>query len=1243
MQMIPVKPTNVTFTDSQWEAIYETGSHILVSASAGSGKTTVLTKRIVEKLRRGTKIEELLVVTYTELAAKEMRERIEKELKNVINIETDVDTKRHLQMQLRLLPQANISTIHAFCLKVIRKHFASVDMDPVFRLMTDETEILLLKEKVWHELKEKLYDRQSFRQLAKAYSSDKYDDKLTDLIFSLYDFSRANANPDEWLKRLASLYNMDNLTDSVLFQSLIKPYVISMLEDAVFQLEQGIQCLNGDERLDKVTCLLSDEKVLIEYVLNSLVENKDYDSVYAAIKQIEFLRFPSIKKDSDVKEFSEQAKVYRDKAKKTVENMIEAVFYCQEQVHLDLLHKILPYIDEMIDVVTLFSKAYAQEKKEYNVLEFSDLEHITLSILAPMHNGNRHISPVALEYQELFEEIMVDEYQDVNRLQETILSYLTNGKNMFMVGDVKQSIYSFRLADPSLFLEKYLAFGNEQGGKRIILAENFRSRGEVLHATNFIFQQIMDQQVGDMAYDDDAMLVQGSQAYADGSGYELSVLLYEKETHQEQELDMDVSEMFKIDTKTEGEIVMVAKEIERLIQSTFLVQSTEKENGKFKQRPITYADIVLLVPTKKNNVVIQEIFNRYHIPIQIDEAETYFQRTEIMIMMSLLKIIDNPHQDIPLVSVLRSPLVALDENDLAAIRINQRTSGYYEAVQSFVADFERGSLPQNAFHEAIYKKLVRFMERLNTWRFMATKESLVSLIWHIYQETHFLDYVLGLPSGRQRQANLHALYERAREYEQTAFKGLFQFVQFIEKMQEKDKDLSEASLSTGNENVVKLMTIHASKGLEFPVVFVLDLNKSFNKRDSQSSYVFTEKYGIGTDYFDIEKKFQFPTLARFGMSRYKEKKLLAEEMRKLYVALTRAKEKLYLVGNCVNEKDYWEKLSGIASYNEVVLPSGSRLSSQSALSWINMALVRHRMAENNYLPVYTYPTVLLQSPIRFTIQFFKEQDLMINQSEVSDIKTVTEWVQEQVIDVSHSEDMQDIIQTIEHVYPYMAQVQTTTYQSVSELKRMAEDPDLLEMQPLGQGNRYVSDDLMVPMFMKEDMVTNTMIGTAVHLVMQTISLEQTVTMQMIDTHINQFVSKGLMSQEVAEKINRYNILRFFSTDLGQLMLKQQRLLHREVPFSLAVNAHLLFQSMEKTDEKVLIHGVVDGYIEYDDEIILYDFKTDYIGQNITVETIMNRYRQQMNVYATALTSILHKPVTKKYLCLLSIGENVLVD
>lgn len=1269
MTGIPARTPNEKFTETQWQSIYQTGDNILVSASAGSGKTTVLIQRIIEKVKGGTNVDELLVVTFTESAAKEMKERMTGAIQTAINEAQSQEQYLHLIKQLSLMPQANISTIHAFCLKVIQRYFYLIDLDPVFRLLADTIEVELLKEDVWEEVKEELYGEPDthFKNLAKAYSKDRSDDDLMKLIFSLYDFSRANPIPYRWLDSLPSLYNTeDGLTNSVLYQELLKPQLLSLIEGIRYDIEQARHLAGQDVETAAQREIFETEQGYADRLLEA-VQQDDYELAYTiANEQVQFARWPSAKKaDADeVKDQKALLKGLRDKYKKDFAALSAQYLNRPLAEQEEVLRGIHPYAEEMARVTKRFSEAYWERKLDDNVLDFNDLEHLTLQILAPIaEDGERKMSYASAYYRNKFEEVLIDEYQDVNQLQESILYWVTRHQpeteNLFMVGDVKQSIYAFRLADPSLFLRKYAAFADKNGGERIILAENFRSRAEVIHFTNFIFEQLMDEKVGQMDYDEAAKLQAGNKSFPESERNQTELLIYLSENADNDEEartpENDLEADLTIDDKTAGEVTMVAQKIKALIDEKFLIYD-KKTN---EERPLSYRDIVLLTPTKKNNLVILEIFKDFQIPVILNDTESYFQRTEVSIILSLLKVIDNPRQDIPLAAVLRSPIVGLDEKQLALIRIQQKNGDFYEAVQHFIKICEASGIEQTAEIKDAYSKLALFMGRLHEWRNTARRSSLVTLIWTIYNDTHFLDYVGGMVAGKQRTANLHALYERAKKYEETNYKGLFQFIRFIEKIQQRDKDLAEPTSFSDDEDAVRVMTIHASKGLEFPVVFLMDLSKRFNLSDTQSKYIFSETFGLGTDYFDVQQRVQYPSLARQALAIEKKKKLLAEEMRKLYVALTRAEQKLFLVGSYKSEEKLWADWQVADGTSGKLLPDYLRLQASSMMKWLGMCLYRHEEAENDHFHK-EYRGELTHYPVHFSIQTFREEDLLsyipvameeINESQWKD--EIEQMASANVETHEHSlaEEMKLAVALMEAQYPHEAATTTTSYQSVSEIKRLFEDPDeshmlKLDLSDTKRVSRYVEPEFPRPRFMQETVMPNSAeIGTATHFVMQSVDLEKEITAAYVAQLLLELIGDGLLEQAVAEKLDAEQIAKFFETELGQEIQANADRVRREMPFSLLIPASRIFTEIpEDSTDNLLIHGIIDGFIEYDDHIVLYDFKTDFVGDQAPVlpENIVDKYRGQMNLYKKGLETIRQKPVSAAYIALLSNHTNVVV-
>ncbi|WP_207940292.1 helicase-exonuclease AddAB, AddA subunit [Enterococcus sp. DIV2402] len=1217
MIKIPLKPSNETFTDTQWQSIFDKGDNLLISASAGSGKTTVLVRRVIEKLKSGSNIDELLIVTFTEAAAREMKERIQVALQDAVNKESDSEKRKHFVRQLTLLPMANISTLHAFCLTVIRRFYFLIDLDPVFRMLTDETESILLKEEVWEELRDACYEAkdESFYRLTENFSSDRSDEGVTDLVMSLYTFARANPNPTKWLTNLADNYQTeDGLTQNQLYKSQLKPAIIHTLEAAIQRLEIGLQLAQIDALIEKAATLVADELAQAQRLLSYFQEDT-LDLAYAQIEGLSFGRYPAFRKEEQ-KELSEPVKIQRQTAKELVESVKQFFAYAPEEM-LALMEQARPIVEEMGNLTQRFMENFQQRKLDKGVLDFNDLEHFTLAIL----RGEGQGSEASAYYRQKFEEVLVDEYQDVNRLQEAILYWVrepddTQG-NMFMVGDVKQSIYAFRLADPTLFIDKYLAFEKAEGGRRIVLAENFRSRSEVLQFTNLVFQQLMDEEVGQIPYDDAAKLIPGFPAFPESNQFQTELLLFEKGVEE----DADV-----VDDKTEGELHLVALKVKELIQQQFEIYDKKMK----AKRPVSYKDIVLLTPTRKNNLVIMDIFKKFDIPLEVNDAQNYFQATEVQTMIALLQIIDNPYQDIPLVAVLRSPIVGLNEEELAEIRLMKKNGDYLEAVQLYaVKDTE------------LAQQVQKFLAQLDVWREMARRRSLSELIWSIYEETAYLDYVIGLPSGRQRYANLVALANRAESYEQSSFRGLYQFIRFIEKMQEKDKDLAEP-LAISTEDAVRVMTVHASKGLEFPIVFLLDTTKQFNYQDFNSRYIFEERLGAGIQFIN-EERIRFDTLPYQAIKQVRIQKALSEEMRKLYVAFTRAEQKLYLVGSYKTKEDAFKNWSRALTQENLVLDSSLRLSGKGNLmNWIGLTLMRHPDMQKVYDNIDAVRTV--RHDANFQIHWWNQAELLEQLP-----KVLAEPIKPEQLAIQASEETAEFQRRLAFTYPLEKSTMTTSYQSVSEMKRIYNDPDEQDIAKLDwestfeqsrkQHFRYASDELAKPKFLQKEKIEPTAIGSATHTLLQLLPLTAIPTKESIQDKLTELVTNNYLEKAVAEKIDIDAIVWFYQTDLGKSLVQHANNVHREQPFSMLKDAQTVFLDFEEPGAELLVHGIIDGYIELDDYIILYDFKTDAVYAN-NEEKIQQQYQGQLRLYKEALQQSLKKPVTETYLVLLN-GQTIL--
>ena len=1233
------------YTPSQQAVIEHQGNNLLVSASAGSGKTTVLIERIMRKILAGTNIDQLLVVTFTNLAAKHMKQKLESQINKRISklmAENSEQTTaspeiRQLRQQLNLLGVANISTLDAFCLRVIQRYYYVIDLDPVFRLLTDNTEGLLIRDQVWDTVREQLYaeDGTLFDVLTANFSNDRSDDGLSRLIFRLFDFAQSTPDPEGWLADLAKPYQVDDttLTTSDFYQQQLLPLLVSEVESMQVKIQQAQNIVINAELVPKTRDVLD----VAQTALTTLREQLATASWNELRSQVASFKVGALKKTYK----DEPAKTAKAKAmgtlvdgvKKQMTTIGETYFAADEQQVLDIMVGARAIVTELVRATKQFSTAFAAEKRRRHVLDFSDLEHLTLQILTSTNESGQ---AALAQLRAQFEEVMVDEYQDINSLQESILQLLARDHpgNMFMVGDVKQSIYQFRLADPLLFLHKYHDFGaNPEHGARIVLAENFRSVANVDHLTNLIFSQLMDAPVGQIDYDEAAYLKYGPKDYPADMPQTTNLLLYQTETETTADEVVADEANFSIDDPAVGSITMVAQKILALKAQDKPIYERNGAHGEY--RPFRYSDVALLVPTRNHNLTIIDVFKRYHIPVVVNDAQNYFQTTEIRIMMSLLSIIDNPYQDIPLVAVLRSPIVGLDENQLVYLRIQNKTSDYFQAVQDFYRHYSTG--PTTEYGDQVYEKVETFLTQLTEFRDLARRNQIVTLIWQIYERTGFLDYVGGMPAGKQRQANLHALYERAYTYEQGSFKGLFQFVRFIRRMQEKDQDLAAAVAETDAE-AVNVMTIHGSKGLEYPVIFVMDMDKHFNQTDTRASALLDREAGIGITYLDPETRVKYPTLPQVVTKQVVSQKMRAEEMRKLYVAITRAQQQLYLVGTIKDIDTATEKWRQAFTSDGRVLSAQARIAATNQLDWVGMTIMRHPAMKaywGDEWPNYE----LNDDPTKLAIELGDATTVMTGQNEATtaDHSDAVQLVEQQVaIDVDQA-TREYLTTLLNFRYPHQASTTTTAYQSVSEVKRIFEDPDTALMnanptvsrQQSQPTSRFVSGSLDLPQFLQTTQEpTSAEVGSATHLVLEQLDLTQPVNPTTVQATIDDLVAKRVLTADVAELIVVATIVAFYQSELGIQILKDPTKVHREVPFSLLIPAHQIFDVDEHETGKVLIHGIIDGYLETSAGLILFDYKTDHVK---APEDLKTRYAGQVKLYAAALQSMYQQPVTARYL------------
>jgi ATP-dependent helicase/nuclease subunit A len=1241
---LPPIPEGQTWTTDQWKAINIKNKDILVAAAAGSGKTAVLVNRIIRKILSSDdpiNVDELLVVTFTNASAAEMRHRIGEALEAAINEDPG---NRHLRKQLGLLNKASISTLHSFCMEVIRKYYYLIDVDPGFRI-ADETEAQLIRDEVMDELFEAEYgkeDNEAFLQLVDTFTNDRSDDALTDIVRSIYDFAQANPDPEQYLNTILSMYEV---SEEMAIEDL--PYISALIFEIELQLEGVKELLqrglfismlpDGPAPLGKT---FTDDLQVIDTLIQA--NKASWAAMYQAMQLMKFSTAARVTGNAYDTELKDKAKDLREKAKKRITVLKEELFSRNPDRFMHDLTAMRPVARTLVNLVRDFAVRYSAAKRERGLVDYADLEHDCIKILTLEIDSNGEFLPseAAKDYQQQFNEVFVDEYQDTNMVQETILKLVAKNDeaqgNLFMVGDVKQSIYRFRLAEPNLFLGKYNRFDPEgsSGGIKIDLAQNFRSRREILDGTNYLFKQIMGVKVGEIEYDEAAELKKGA-PYPEDELYPVELLLIDQEKGsraqaealEENELDSDVFDAVDLE-KSQLEARVMAEKIKELISS-----GTQVYNPKHKDyRPLQYRDMVILLRSMPWAPQIIEEFKQQGIPIYANLSTGYFEATEVAVMMSLLHTIDNPYQDIPLASVLRSPIVGLNEEELAKIRTYNKKGTFWEAVTAFCRSASAAS------SEVFYEKVSHFNDNLKEWRELARLGSLAELIWQIYRDTRFYDFAGGLPGGKQRQANLRALYDRARQYEQTSFRGLFRFLRFIERMMERGDDLGAARALGEQEDVVRLMTIHSSKGLEFPVVFIAGLSKTFNKKDLQTTYALDKDYGFAAKYIDIEKRISYPSLPLVAFKRKKKMEMLAEEMRVLYVALTRAKEKLYLVASFKDLNKSLEQWNEAAEHNEWLLKDYMRASAVSYLDWIGPALIRHQdcsllsSQDANQTGIAKEITAH-PSNWKISVRTAHEiQTLSISQEKEED--SLLEMVAKSKTVNIESAYKDEIESRLNWEYSHLNAAKYRSKQSVSELKRQREIADDHSGTDLKQ--KFTKPILKRPKFMQEKTLSPAEKGTSMHLVMQHIDLSNEVTAASIQEQLTRMEMNELLTKEQAEVIDVDLIVQFFHGELGRRYFNSKKL-QREIPFTLSLPANEVYPMWNGSKESIFVQGVIDCVFEDEKGLVLIDYKTDAIsgrykgGFDQAKPILEARYRLQIDLYTKAIETIWKRKVTERYL------------
>lgn len=1185
------------WTNEQLSAITQKGNNILVAAAAGSGKTTVLVERIIRKIiNDNVDIDKILVVTFTNAAASEMRERILTALYKQID---EDPLNQRLRKQIVLLNKASICTIDAFCLDIIRNNFFEIGASSNFRI-ADNTELELLKQEAIEETFEELYleNDDEFNKLIELYAGYKDDENLKNIILKIHNYIQSAPFPEDWLEEQIEKFNMSNIED--FSQTEWGKIILKNFRDEVLN---SIQILESSKhQLDMITELSKFSLVVADDInqLKFLEQNWDnWERAYEIANNLKFKTWPTDKKV--VSNLKEDTKKARDNVKKRISKAVSQTFIYNTEEAVEDINAMYPILKKIKDVTLKFMEKFSEKKSNKNIMDFSDIEHYALKILLKKdENGIYQKTEVAKKYEEKFNEIAIDEYQDSNLVQEYILTSISNGKNIFMVGDVKQSIYRFRQAKPELFLDKYQKYGLEPNeyGQKIKLFKNFRSRENILDTTNLIFSDIMSADFGEIEYDESEYLNLGA-TYEEptenvefAGKTELDIIDLKKEENEDgEEIEEDNSS--ELLEKTEIEAKFVANRIQKLIKSKYQVY--DRKTG---YRDITYKDIVILLRATSNtaNVFEKELLN-LNIPVFSDQAENYLESIEIRTITSLLKIIDNPYRDIPLVTVMRSIIGDFTDNELIEIRLTQNEGYFYDSLK------EAKASPK--IDGKLKEKVINFLDKLNKWREEERYLPLNEFIQKIYEETDYYNYVRLMPNGQVRKANLKMLLDRAKDYEKISFKGLFNFIRYLEKVKSSNSDLSSAKVIGENENVVRIMSIHKSKGLEFPVAIISRTDKKFNQKDLNESILLHQDIGFGMQYINYDRKIEYTTATKEAIKIKTKEESIAEEMRILYVALTRAKEKLIITGV---ENDFTKSIEQKKELLEIYEKENDKINHLvlkkylSYLEWIELVYLNHQDIENQ---------------------------ITLNKIAKKDVLKAEENQEEQEkrnIELPEKIDYEKINEILNWQYKYKEMTNIQSKMSVTKIKELKNNET--------QKQQHIE---IKPKFMLDKTkVSSAERGTITHLILQKLDFTKEYSKEELAQFVNNLCTKNIITQIQKDSINIEKIYQIINTQFIK-NLKNAKEIKKETPFYTYINTKEIYNT--QNSENILVQGIIDlYYINQQNEVILVDYKTDYVEGS--GEELIDKYKVQLEIYKKALEESLKEKVKHVYIYSIYLNKEI---
>lgn len=1248
---------------------------LLVAAAAGSGKTAVLVERIITRLKdmeNPLSVQELMVVTFTKAAAAEMSARIGVALAKAMESTDDKALQARLERQLNLLPSAHISTLHSFCQWVIRSYFYKLDIPPTARI-GNEAEMALLKQEVLENLLKEAYEHNTYGifDLSDFFSDDKSDAGLQDKVLSLYEFAMSQSNPDGWMRHAVEPYKAaqeQDLRDTLWGRAMWvdQQAEIDRIADRIEQMEPLLESPVGPKKWDKVY----QEQLAALAQLKGAQTWSDMVDVCRNLDTFTKASFTSLGKALEKGEvdgaLADEFKSLGSQNKDSLKGMKNGLFHIDESVLQQQFKDQYPLIHNLVELTIAFHKAYDEAKKEQGIMDFSDLEHLCLALLVePGTEDDPQPSEVALELQDTFKEIMVDEYQDTNGVQETIINLISRVDNRFYVGDVKQAIYSFRMADSSLFMNKYNTYGlmNDAVERRIDLAKNFRSHENILTTTNFIFYQIMTQEAAELDYGEKESLIPGrivEEAPSDwvGGAVELH-LLDTSDTNRSDETDGDSETAGDEPENNERELDFIIQKIKELHASKKQVQNAD---GSFHQ--IQWRDFAVLRRSLAGwGTRAVAAMRQAGIPAVVNERDGYFEAQEIQLLLSLLQIIDNPEQDLPMAAVLHSGLVGLDANELGALRLT--------------GDGSLWSVMPLYTEQAQDERLLQFIAHIERWRTLSRRHGVADLLWDVYETLDYVNYVGAMPNGLVRRANVMALYERAKGFESSGFRGLFRFLRFVESLRDSNQDMAVANVVTEADDVVRLMTIHKSKGLEFPVVFLSGVQKKFNTMDFNSPLLVDKNGGIGLKGYYPDIRVSYPSMPWLYCKSIKSDAMKAEEQRILYVALTRARDKLFLTGyinkEIKKEKGVGAHIKHAALTQTQALGADLIKAGNSYLHWLLIAFARHLDGGaplRNIIELEgetNFDLLDRQCQVKVEIHDGSLYGDLDYKADVDETTINTVRVLGKVNDVALPEE---IVQRFAFTYPNLVAAKTTAKISVSELKRRFAERDAeavsatdvsMQQKPViscditedTTGENAILDtsiptisgtELADSVFgrkplaiaVADEVVTGAQWGTLMHEAMQWLPVKKYTQKSMTDM-LDSLQAEGKFSDEERSLLSDRSLYGFFNSDLGQRLIASKRV-ERELPFSMLFDGNRVYPDVEN-GERLFLQGIIDTVFVEDDQWVLVDYKTDRVKSG---DELIRRYKIQMDLYKEALERLTNMPVKASYIYSFRLHEAVLL-